>query len=206
MVLWTFAKLGMGQNLNYYHIFWGESTSIHQLFIFGYHLGGVFPILQDRPDFVAPMAAHHAAALDRVWWLERCGATPGRPGQPPLLYIYILYTHIYIYTHIHVYIHIYACNVWKSMQLMLTLCCSCCCMRLLYCWHTKAQGLVDPRCCTYVHWHNWCCERVLVLNTAPQIDVVFKHHSVELSLLTCWTVTTLCCFYVGSANLHTLHC
>ena len=55
-------------------------------------------------------------------------------------------------------------TMWKSRQLMLTLCCSCCCTRLLYCWHTKAQGLVDPRCCTYVHWHNWCCERVLILN------------------------------------------
>ena len=89
-----------------------------------------------------------------------------------------------------------------------------------WCWHsvatvavrtfctvgTKAQGLVGPRCCTYIHWHNWCCERVLVLNTAPQIDVVFKHHSVEISLLTCWTVTTLSCFYVGSANLYTLQC
>ncbi len=26
---------------------------------------------------IAPLAAHHAAAMDRVWWLEVCGATPG---------------------------------------------------------------------------------------------------------------------------------
>jgi len=26
---------------------------------------------------VAPLAAHHAAAMDRVWWLEVCAATPG---------------------------------------------------------------------------------------------------------------------------------
>ncbi|CAK9047778.1 unnamed protein product, partial [Durusdinium trenchii] len=25
----------------------------------------------------SPLMAHHAAANDRVWWLERCGATPG---------------------------------------------------------------------------------------------------------------------------------
>ena len=28
-------------------------------------------------------------------------------------------------------------TMWKSRQLMLTLRCSCCCTRLLYCWHTK---------------------------------------------------------------------
>ena len=73
--------------LPYIYIFGG--INIHSPAIYFRVPFGVFPILQDRPDFVAPMAAHHAAALDRVWWLERCGATPGRPGQPPLLYIYI---------------------------------------------------------------------------------------------------------------------
>ena len=68
-----------------------------------------FPILQDQsPDLVAPpMAAHHAAALDRVWWLERCAATPGRwTGEkwPPML------IYIYIYLSIYISIYIYSCG------------------------------------------------------------------------------------------------
>ena len=122
---WTFPKMWMGQNLllpsisisngnqlrwaSYLFqgiIFWGcwfwpskSEANPNQIW-------SNFPILQDQsPDLVAPpMAAHHAAALDRVWWLERCAATPGRwTGEkwpPMLIYIYIylsIYISIYIY-------------------------------------------------------------------------------------------------------------
>ena len=88
-------------------------------------------------------------------------------------------------------------TMWKSRQLMLTLCCSCCCTCLLYCWHTKAQGLVDPRCCTYVHWHNWCCERVLILNIHIPIYIYIStvplciRISIDKTYLSTQTVTSV---------------
>ena len=88
------------------YIFW-ESTSIHQLFIFEYHLGGVFPILQG-PSWLCGTHGRTSCGCPGSSLVVGALWSNSRPTGAATTAIYIhTYIHIYIYIHTYIHIHIY---------------------------------------------------------------------------------------------------